>query len=319
MVTRVKDFVNVTQAKLLHKRCCRNILGVLCWLTLNLFYQRAFGQKEDFDLLSEETPKSENVNYAFKTTKVINLQSLETTDYGVLDFKMLHRFGALNSGPVEAFGLDQASVRFGLEYGISENLMISLGRSNVQGLKNTDAFLKYRLLHQKSDESIPVSLLVLAGAQYALVNPDIPSSEKPTAMQRSSFVFQTIVGRKFSENFSMLLSPTYILNAKNEAWITPREREPQNLVALGAGLRYKITPRTSINLEYIPIFYGNGNVANSFSLGVDIETGGHVFQLHVTNSAGLNETQFIANTLKGGPTSGLRLGFNLSRVFTIVK
>lgn len=115
-------------------------------------------QVEEFDLLGETPTNVEKVNYAFKTTKVINLQSLELTDYGVLDFKMMHRFGALNSGAVNAFGLDQASVRFGLEYGIVENLMISLGRSNVNGIKNADAFLKYRLMHQNTDNSKPVTL-----------------------------------------------------------------------------------------------------------------------------------------------------------------
>lgn len=275
-------------------------------------------QGDEFDLLGEAPISVEKVNYAFKTTKVINLQSLELTDYGVLDFKMMHRFGALNSGAVNAFGLDQASVRFGLEYGITHNLMISMGRSNVNGIKNADAFLKYRLMHQNTDNSKPVTLLLLAGTQYALINPNIPSPDVPNANQRSSFVFQAVVGRKLTEDFSLQISPTYIVNAYNERW-TQIGVEPQNIWALGIGSRYKITQRTAFNFEYIPILTSKGNVYNSLSVGLDVETGGHVFQFQLTNSAGLNETQFIANTNTQWNNAGVRLGFNLSRVFTIIK
>jgi hypothetical protein len=295
----------------------RSILSLLIG-AFSLVSPGLLAQGDEFDLLGEVPISVEKVNYAFKTTKVINLQSLELTDYGVLDFKMMHRFGALNSGAVNAFGLDQASVRFGLEYGITHNLMVSLGRSNVNGLKNADAFVKYRLMHQNTDNSKPVTLLMLAGTQYALINPNTPSQEAPNANQRSSFVFQAIVGRKFSEDFSLQLSPTYIVNASNERWMQIGV-EPQNIWALGLGLRYKITPRTAFNFEYIPVLTSKGNVINSLSVGLDVETGGHVFQFQLTNSAGLNETQFIANTNTQWNNAGIRLGFNLSRVFTLIK
>ena len=282
-----------------------------------LVHGASLSAQNDFDLLEEDSQiRVETVNYAFKTTKVINLQSLEVTDYGVLDFKMMHRFGAINSGPVNAFGLDEASVRFGLEYGIIEDLMISLGRSNVNGLKNTDAFLKYRIIHQNSDNSKPFSLLVLAGAQYAFINPI--SSYYSTPEERSSYVLQSIIGRKFSEKFSLQLSPTFIVNAFNTRWTQPGIAA-QNLWALGLGFRYKLSTRTAFNAEYIPIFNPQGAVYNSLSLGLDVETGGHVFQFQLTNSAGLNETQFIANSTSQWNNAGIRLGFNLSRVFTIIK
>lgn len=282
-----------------------------------LLHSASLSAQDDFDLLEDDSLiRVEKINYAFKTTKVINLQSLEVTDYGVLDFKMLHRFGAINEGAVNAFGLDQASVRFGLEYGIIENLMISLGRSNVNGLKNADAFLKYRLMHQNSDNSRPFSLLLLAGTQYALLNPY--SSFYSTPEQRSSYVLQSIIGRKFSEKFSLQLSPTFIANAFNSRWTQP-EVEAQNLWAVGIGFRYKLSLRTSFNAEYIPIITPKGNVYNSLSIGYDLESGGHVFQFQLTNSAGLNETQFIANSTSQWNNAGIRLGFNLSRVFTIVK
>lgn len=296
----------------------RQNLKCLISVWVSLYMSVAIAQVEDFDLLGEEKRSVEKVNYAFKTTKVINLQSLELTDYGVLDFKMMHRFGAINSGPIEAFGLDQASVRFGLEYGITKNLMISMGRSNVNGIKNADAFLKYRLLHQNTNNSRPLTILLLAGTQYALINPQVPTSEKPTANQRSSYVVQAIMGRKFSDNFSLEICPSYIFNAYNERW-TQTGVDAKNIFALGIGFRHKITSRTSVNFEYIPILTSKGNVYNSLSLGMDVETGGHVFQFQLTNSAGLNETQFIANTTNQWNNAGIRLGFNLSRVFTLLK
>ena len=293
-------------------------LSFIASLILFLNVSSIHAQEDDFDLLGDAPQKVEKVNYAFKTTKVINLQSLELTDYGVLDFKMMHRFGAVNAGPVEAFGLDQASVRFGLEYGITPNLMISLGRSNVHGLKNADAFLKYRLMHQNTDNSRPFSLLFLAGTQYALINPETPVADVPDANRRTSYVFQAILGRKFTEDFSLQISPTFISNAKNTSWTIPGS-EIQNLWALGIAFRNKISARTSLNFEYIPILTSKGNMINSLSIGMDVETGGHVFQFQLTNSAGLNETQFIANTQNKWNNAGIRLGFNLSRVFTIIK
>jgi hypothetical protein len=267
---------------------------------------------QDDDLLADEPVKKAELptaDFAFKTTKVINLQSTEVTDVGVLDFKMMHRFGAFNSGAYEAFGLDQATVRFGFEYGILKNLMVSAGRSNVRSNKNLDFLVKYKLLSQTQDNSMPVSLLFTAGAQYLI---GTNAKNTLTDKQRSSYFGQAIVTRKFNDDFSLLLSPTVLINAKSNY-------DQSIQVALGIGMRQKISVRSSINLEYIPILTNKGEVYNSFSVGLDVETGGHVFQFHLTNSMGLNESQFISNSVDQWNAGGIRLGFNLSRVFTIVK
>ncbi len=285
---------------------------IIALVFLNTIFLGA--QDDGFDLLGDEEDQVYSVNYAFKTTKVVNLQSLEITDFGVLDFKMMHRFGSINNGPVEAFGLDQATVRFGLEYGIVENLMISMGRSNVLGNKNLDAFLKYRILQQNTDNSIPVTVIALGGAQYLLGS----VHDSKTQMDRSSLFGQIIIGRKFTEDLSIEIAPTWLTNAKNPINSGPWVHH-QHQWALGIGMRQKITPRSSINLEYIPVLTNKGDVFNSFSVGMDVETGGHVFQFQLTNSIGLNEAQFISNTNEQWNNAGIRLGFNLSRVFTIVK
>jgi len=279
-------------------------------IVFTLMPQFLFSQEDD--LLAEEPAKSvkaATADFAFKTTKVINLQSSEVTDVGVLDFKMMHRFGALNAGAYEAFGLDQATVRFGFEYGIMKNLMVSAGRSNVRSNKNLDFLVKYKLLSQTQDNSMPVSVLFTAGAQY-LIGTNVKNTL--TDKQRSSYFGQAIVTRKFNDDFSLLLSPTVLINAKSNYGQSTQ-------VALGIGMRQKISVRSSINLEYIPVLTNKGEVYNSFSVGLDVETGGHVFQFHLTNSMGLNESQFISNSVDQWNAGGIRLGFNLSRVFTIVK
>jgi len=279
-------------------------------IAFTLIPQFLFSQEDD--LLADEPVKdvkAPTADFAFKTTKVINLQSSEVTDVGVLDFKMMHRFGALNAGAYEAFGLDQATVRFGFEYGIMKDLMVSAGRSNVRSNKNLDFLVKYKLLSQTQNNSMPVSVLFIAGVQYLI---GANAKNTLTDKQRSSYFGQAIVTRKFNDDFSLLLSPTFLINAKSNY-------DQSTQVALGIGMRQKISVRSSINLEYIPVLTNKGDVYNSFSVGLDVETGGHVFQFHLTNSMGLNESQFISNSVDKWNAGGIRLGFNLSRVFTIVK
>lgn len=278
------------------------IAFVMCLISLKLSAQ-------DDDLLGDEpsVPIDNRVNFAFKTTKVINLQSLELLGPGVFDFKMNHRFGAFNNGPINAFGLDLATIRFGGEYGINRNLMAGIGRSNVSGSKNVDGYLKYRVFQQTTDNKKPFSLLLF----YGIENKIGPSYSDVNSSKRLTSVAQVIIGRKFNQTFSAQFSPSYVMgyNSYNTAF---------NQVALGLGMRMKLTMRTTLNAEWIPILTNKGLVRNSASIGFDNETGGHVFQVHFTNSSGLNEAQFISNTRDTWDTYGIRFGFNLSRVFTIV-
>ncbi|MBS3914706.1 MAG: hypothetical protein KG003_09410 [Bacteroidetes bacterium] len=257
-------------------------------------------------MLDEDPVKSEKVQNSFKTTKVINLQSVEVTDAGVFDFKINHRFGPVNSGAYNMFGLDAASVRIGGEYGVIPNLMVGAGRSSIE--KTVDGYFKYRMMHQTSDNKKPLGILLFGGVAYRNVNFTFPV----TSMERLAYTAQLILGRKFSENFSLVVSPSLVHYnlGKNEFSNTQ--------YALGLGMRQKLTKRTTLNLEYIPVFGEHGSYHNSISVGFDIETGGHVFQLHFTNSTGNNESNFIARTDGDWKTGGVRFGFNISRVFTFV-
>lgn len=257
-------------------------------------------------LLDDEIPVAEKVQNSFKTTKVVNLQSLEVTDAGVFDFKINHRFGQLNSGLYNLFGLDQATMRIGGEYGIVPNLMVGVGRNTWE--KTLDGYLKYRLMHQTTDNKKPLSILVFTGIAKSGNNVSYPI----TNIQRLSYTSQIIIGRKFTDGFSMQLSPTWVHHN-----IAAQEVD-NDLYALGIGFRQKITNRTTINVEYIPVFGNKGMYKNSLSIGCDIETGGHVFQLHVTNSSPMFESGYIARSTGDWTNGGIMFGFNIARVFTVV-
>jgi hypothetical protein len=315
-----------------------------------------------FSLLDEPAvPQGEEVQNAFKTTKVVNLQSIELIDAGVFDFKMSHRFGAVNSGAVNAFGLDVATIRLGGEYGLNRRTMLGLGRYNVKSEKGVDAYVKYKLISQTTDNKNPLSVLLLGAVDYKntryqfdnartlavgeAIDPKDPTRFWQLSMpQRMSYVGQVIVGRKQNDKFSWQVSPTFVYygtattlaQAKSGKWVgfdsttsiktgeqggsamMVNSGVSQFQLALGLGMRYKITTRTSLNVEYIPVLTGRGDFRNSFSIGFDIETGGHVFQVDFTNSIGLNESLFISRNTTQWNTAGVRLGFNLHRVFTVV-
>lgn len=257
-------------------------------------------QDSGFSLLGDEPAERIKVENAFKTSRVVNLQSLELIDAGVMDVKINHRFGAVGLGPYEAFGIDNASVRIGAEYGVFTNLAINLGRSSLGRM--VDGGLRYRLMHQTNDNARPVSVLLYAGAARTAVT-----------MMRSEWVYtgQLIAGRKETDRFSWQIAPSVVSGQQGQ------------VMAVGIGFREKITPRTTFNAEYIPVISrpsgrANAGFYNSFSVGLDVETGGHVFQLHFTNSAGMAEPQFIAQTNGSWMDRGFRFGFNISRVFTVV-
>ena len=248
----------------------------------------------------------------FKTSRIINGHSVETTQPGVLDFKVSHRFGTLNQGPYELFGLDIANVRIGGDYGVTKRLTVGGGRSSFE--KQYDAFLKYRLLWQSTGKrNMPVSVTLLASTMLKTLK-DNSDTIKRQSSDRYSFAFQALIARKFSSNFSMQLMPTMV-----HYNIVPNESIPNDLFSIGAGARLKLTKRTSITGEYYYQLPNRKlpNTYNSFSLGYEVETGGHVFQLHVSNSTGMTERTFINETTGRWGKGDIHFGFNISRVFNI--
>jgi len=271
-----------------------------------------WSQEDDLLSLLGEEETIDYTNASFKTNRVINLHSLESTAKGVLDFKIGHRFGTLNGGFYELFGLDNASIRLGFDYGLTDALTIGVGRSGFQ--KTYDGFIKYKFLRQSTGKrNMPLTVGVLLTSAVQTLKWADPDRDNFFS-NRLYYTGQLIIGRKFSESFSLQLSPTLV--HRN---LVATNAEKNDVYALGTAARIKLTKRLALNAEYIyllPDQVADG-ITNSLSLGVDIETGGHVFQLHLTNSTSMIEKGFIAETTNSWSDGGIHFGFNVSRVFTV--
>jgi hypothetical protein len=287
-------------------------------ITLFTFFSLAsFAQDDLMKMLDEETEKDKKPDYAtatFKTTRLINGHSVENVAEGVLDFRISHRFGYISGGAYELWGLDEASMRLGLDYGLTNRWMIGVGRSTYQ--KQYDGFTKYKLLRQSSGtRSMPVTLSAIASIMYKSLKDENPDQENYLT-SKLFYSGQLLIGRKFNESLSLQLMPTII-----HYNLVQGVNDPNDVFAIGAGGRMKVSKRVSLNLEYyyqLPDYKLPGTT-NSLAIGVDIETGGHVFQLYCTNSTGMTERTYISETTGNFFEGDIRLGFTISRVFTIKK
>jgi hypothetical protein len=271
---------------------------------------------QDQDLLklvdSSKDTKSEWASAAFKSTRVINGQSMELLGKGVLDVRILHRFGLLNDGAKEFFGLDQASMRMGFDYGITSNFTVGVGRSTLN--KELDGFIKWRPIRQRAEGGSPVSVVWVSGITVQTM-PWADTARKNKFSSRVGYYHEVIIGRKFSNAFSLQVSPIFV----HRNLVTNADDE-NNTWALGIGGRLKLSKRTAFVVDYHPILAGREpGTKDPLSVGFDIETGGHVFQLHFSNSVGMNEKAFITGTYDDFWKGDIRFGFNLSRVFQVGK
>ncbi|MBC8172937.1 MAG: hypothetical protein H7X71_03430 [Chitinophagales bacterium] len=286
-----------------------------CTLLLILLgYTTIHAQTEDMlDLLGEDEPTIEYVKNAFKSSRVINGHSMEMLAPGAMDFRILHRFGEVTGGAYEMFGLDQASMRMGFDFGITRNLTIGVGRSTFQ--KELDGFIKYRIIQQsKGARIMPFSILYVTGMTGNGLKFEDTTRENYFS-SRLSFYHQLIIGRKFNDNFTLQVSPTVVHRNLVET-----AADPNDLYALGIGGRVKLTQRLALTTDYYYVFNRvDSSTYNPLSIGIDIETGGHVFQLHFSNTVGMNERAFISDTQAQWAEGEVRFGFNLSRMFQIVK
>jgi hypothetical protein len=276
-----------------------------------------FGQEDLMDLLNKDSkPEISYATATFKSTRIMNGHSIERMPPGQLDFRISHRFGRINSGAYEFFGLDQANIHFGLEYGIMKWLMAGIGRGTYE--KTFDGFAKFTLLRQSSgDRFMPVSVSLFSSAALKSARWADPSRTNYFS-SRLSYVGQILIARKISQGFSLQLTPSYL--HRN---LVATEIDPNDLYAIGAGGRVKLTKRISLNAEYYylanPKNYMSLQVYDPLSVGFDIETGGHVFQLIFTNSVAMIEKGFIGETTGSWLKGDIHFGFNISRVFTLKK
>lgn len=283
-----------------------------------LFSTSLFAQDDLMNLLNQNTPPEINYTTAtFKSTRIMNGHSIERMPSGQLDFRISHRFGTLNSGAYNLFGLDQANIHFSLEYGITNWMMFGVGRGTYE--KTFDGFTKFSILRQSTGARVmPVSLSLFTSAALNSMKWSDPARNNYFS-SRLSYTAQLLVARKFSQGFSFQLSPTFV--HRN---LVVTELDPNDLYAVGAGGRMKLTKRISLNAEYYYVVNANNTymsqpVYNPLSVGIDIETGGHVFQIIFTNSLAMIEKGFVGETTGQWKHGDIHLGFNISRVFTLKK
>jgi hypothetical protein len=262
--------------------------------------------------MEDSIPPNEKVSGAFKSTRVINAHSVEMLHKRNLDFRIMHRFGFLNSGIKQLYGLDNASMRISFDYGITDNTTIGFGRSTFR--KELDLFVKTRILQQSTGQkAIPFSLVIAAGG--LCWTEESFAAVKPTFSDRTSYYVQLVAGRKFSPVFSLQLSPIFVHSGS-----PVNTGDDATVFAMGGGARLKVSKRMALTLDYHHPF-GTLNAVNTdpLSIGVDIETGGHVFQLQFSNATGMNERAYIMQTTGKFFKGDIRFGFNLSRIFKVGK
>tara|TARA_R110001592_G_scaffold8129_4_gene45038 strand:+ start:1398 stop:2264 length:867 start_codon:yes stop_codon:yes gene_type:complete len=287
----------------------KKVLLVIFLLSINA---QVFSQ-DLLAVLDSETAVNEKENIVtstFKGTRIINGHSVENRKAKELEFIISHRFGRVNLGFDELFGLDQSNIRFAFEYGISDNLTAGIGRSSFE--KTYDSYLKYSLLKQKrGDNSFPFAVSLFSSVAVKTIK-DYDPADKRTFAESLFYVSQVLIARKVNESFSFQFTPTYV--HRNTVRI---DADPHDIFALGFGSRIKVSKRVSINGEYYYAFDESTsiNTRNSLAFGVDIETGGHVFQIILSNAITMIEKSFITETTGNFFGGDIHLGFNISRTF----
>lgn len=290
----------------------------------------AFAQDDLANMFPEDTKKHEPVIATFKSTRIIQGNSIETLKKRELDFRVDHRFGDIGGefgGTKTAFGLDNSTdVRIAFEYGVTDRLSLGVSRSKGAGglTQLYEGSAKYQVITQTTDDHIPLTVTLFGNAVGSAVESSTVlanAAHFDKMSDRFSYTGQVIIGRKFSRALSLALLPTLIHRNR----VTYMDEN--DVFALGAGGRLKFTNRLALLVEYFyPIrsqetkdyFKANGReLYNPLSVGLEIETGGHVFHVNFTNSTAILENQFIPETTTSWTQGQFRWGFNISRRFSL--
>jgi len=314
-----------------------NLLQLLFFLFILAIPFSGFAQDDLMQLLENAEPtKQQKVIATFKTTRIIQAHTTETVKANTMDVRITHRFGNIYStrnnvdGPDSFFGFDNISdVRLAVEYGITDELMVGIGRSSRNNL--IDGFAKYRFYQQTTDNKRPFSLALFTNfgirtqkqaAIYAGVQPNLVADYSATQkfFHKLSYTSQLIIARKFSSGLSLELLPTYIYRN-----FVAHPEDENSIFALGLGGRVKVSKRVAIIADFFYVFspFRFNNTAAPFfmpiSIGIEIETGGHVFHLSFTNAQSIVTNNFLVDSPNGWEYAEFKLGFNISRVFNLSK
>ncbi len=292
---------------------------ILLLSSLILLVNMAWAQDDLLDELVLENKKATPVLATFKGTRIITGQSNENISKKHLNFLVLHRFGELKDDAwyYSLLGFDNATVRLAFDYGITDKLMVGVGRSSV--LKVYDMNIKYKIAQQTVGGKRNFPLAISYYGNVAIDTKTFPDLTRNNYFtSRLSFCHQLILARKFNDKVSLQITPTVV--HRN---LVEKKSTPNDIFALGLGGSFKITRSTRLNIEYYPRLNGTDEKTKSgvaytdyLGIGFDIETGGHVFQLMFSNSTYMYEQGFITQTTGKWSDFGVRLGFNLSRTFS---
>lgn len=260
----------------------------------------------------------------FKDTRVINTHSVETLPARKLDIRIGHRFGDLvgsSGGWATFYGLENAAdVMIGAEYGISDKVTIGINRTKGSGsLKRlVNGILKLKVLSQQVDNSVPFSVTLLgvssASTMEKSLDPEVLNFFEKTS-HRFIYTGQILIARKFSDNFSLQVIPSY--THRNVVGFG----DENGLISLGFASRIQINKVFGIIVDGTFPFSDLRTEENGYypamGIGLEIDTGGHLFQINFTNATGISETDYIPNTFSNWQEGQFRLGFTISRTFNL--
>ncbi|MBD0832294.1 DUF5777 family beta-barrel protein [Aestuariibaculum sediminum] len=265
-------------------------------------------QDDLLDEIDNEQDAWQYTSAAFKGLKIVNFESTKLVAKNEFTFVVAHRFGSLENGLDTFFGLDDAVTRLNFIYGISDGFNISVSRSSFQ--KIYEAAVKYNIVKQQNN-GFPFTIV---GYNSILVNTALEEANLPLLefKHRVGYTAQILLSRKVNTNFSLELAPTFF----HDNYVAINEQDNSQF-ALGFGGRYKLGKRWSINADYGWHLNraDNSPFNNPLSIGIDLETGGHVFQMHFTNAQGMNTNTFLGQSTGQWSDGNIYFGFNLSRVF----
>ena len=277
------------------------ILIIIIGISITLY-----AQDDLLDLIDDGFENTYPVNATFKAKRIVNSQSIEMPKPRILDFMILHRFGSMSNGAYDLFGMDEAVIRFDLKYGLSDRISFGIGRSSLN--KTFDIFTKVKIMSQKTGyRSFPITLVFFSKMEIETIIKDMSMNDRIT------YDFQFLLAKKFNRSLSLQLMPTLIHRNLVET-----NSDSHDLISIGVGGRMKMTKRTSINFDtFFPVGQRSEAYRQGWGIGYDIETGGHVFQLHITNSMAMDEAAFMTRTYNSWSSGGIHFGFNISREFNL--
>lgn len=281
-------------------------------IALLLFAGPVYSQIERTRVVTERPAE-----LVFPTPRHINLMTTEPLSAGELYYSIMHAFSTVENGITDFFGLDSgANVRFSLEYGFTDRFSAFIGRSSLD--KVYEAGFRYHILRQMTDDSMPVSMTLAVTGGIMTEDFTVFPGEKYSIDERLNAGISLPVSRKFSESFSLMVSPMFAVFSSTDMPLRIENTADDTYFGLGSGFRYKVASRTSVTFQHVAAFRAEADqVSHNFGLGLDLETGGHVFQLFLITSNALNDQYLLAAANGKINDYGFRFGFNVNRSFSL--